>query len=63
MMREQGLDQGLLVINRTTGICNDGTYTCAKVVPRVLPTGVALTIWSPKEIANGEPATFKGGGS
>lgn len=63
MMRQQGLDQGLLVINRTTGICNDGTYTCATVVPKILPSDVALTIWSPKEIANGKPATFKGGGS
>jgi hypothetical protein len=63
MMHQQGLDQGLLVINRTTGICNDGPYTCAQVVPKILPNGVVLVIWSPKEIANGEPATFKGGGS
>lgn len=57
-MRAQNIRSGVLVINRTTGVCGDGTYTCAEIVPRILPAGTRLIVWSPKEIASGEPRVF-----
>ncbi len=60
-MRKTGIEKGVLVINRTTGVCSAEQYGCAQVVPMVLPAGAQLVVWSPKEIASGRPITFTTG--
>jgi SCP1.201-like deaminase len=57
-MQDQNIDHGVLVINRTTGVCSGEQYGCAQVVPQILPDGAQLIVWSPKEIAAGQPITF-----
>jgi hypothetical protein len=61
-MRDQEIERGVLVINRTTGVCSVEPYGCMQVVPKVLLEGAQLTVWSPKEIAAGQPITFSRGG-
>ena len=50
-----------MVINRGAGVCSDAKYSCAQVVPQILPEGATLTVWSPKEIAAGKPIVFRSG--
>ncbi|WP_291413667.1 DddA-like double-stranded DNA deaminase toxin [Actinophytocola sp.] len=57
-MRSGNINRGVLVINRTTGVCSAEKFGCMEVVPQVLPDGAQLTVWSPKEIAAGEPIVF-----
>jgi hypothetical protein len=61
-MRSGDITKGVLVINRTTGVCSGGKFSCAEVVPQILPEGAQLIVWSPKEIAAGEPLVFSNGG-
>lgn len=61
-MRENGVTRGVLVINRAAGVCSGARYGCEQVVPAVLDEEAVLTIWSPKEIAEGQPREFPGGG-
>ena len=61
-MRSGDITKGVLVINRMTGVCGGGKFSCAEVVPRILPEGAQLIVWSPKEIAAGEPIVFGEGG-
>lgn len=60
-MQDRDVARGVLVINRTTGVCTGKQYGCAQVVPRILPDGARLVVWSPKEIAAGQPLTFSKG--
>lgn len=57
-MRAQNITKGVLVINRATGVCSGGKFSCAEVVPQILPKGAQLIVWSPKEIASGVPRVF-----
>ena len=47
LMRETGVEQGVLVINNRTGPCgpsNEGT-SCMDVLSSILPTGSTLRVW------------------
>lgn len=54
-MREQHVNQGVLVINNPEGPC-PGAYSCQQVLDVLLPPGVPLTAWWP----GGEHRTFTG---
>ena len=59
IMREKGISHAVLVINKDDGVCeidSDGKprpYSCQGVVPRILPEGSTLAVWSPLEIREG----------
>lgn len=57
-MRNGDITKGVLVINRTTGVCGGGKFSCAEVVPRILPADARLIVWSPKEVTAGKPIAF-----
>lgn len=66
LMRENGLESGVLVINFPRGVCGTGTqqpYTCASIVPAILPEGATLAVWSPREFAEGRPSVKLTGGA
>ena len=54
-MREQGVHQGVLVINNPDGPC-PGAYSCQQVLDVLLPPGAILTVWWPGD----EYDTFTG---
>lgn len=59
LMRENDLKTGVLVINFPRGVCGTESqqpYTCAAVVPAILPEGATLAIWSPRELNEGRPS-------
>ncbi|WP_162292959.1 DddA-like double-stranded DNA deaminase toxin [Actinophytocola xinjiangensis] len=59
LMRENELSSGVLVINFPRGVCGTEIqlpYTCAALVPALLPDGATLAVWSPREIADGRPS-------
>lgn len=60
-MRDKGIEKGVLVINRTTGVCSAERYGCMEVVPMILTDGAQLVVWSPKEVASGQPVVFPRG--
>lgn len=59
LMREKGLSTGVLVINFPRGVCGTESrqpYTCAAIVPAILPEGATLAVWSPRELNEGRPS-------
>jgi type IV secretory pathway TrbL component len=54
-MREQNVNQGVLVINNPEGPC-PGAYSCQQVLDVLLPPGAPLTVWWP----GGQHETFTG---
>ncbi|WP_460398228.1 DddA-like double-stranded DNA deaminase toxin [Actinophytocola sediminis] len=58
-MREQNLSAGVLVINFPRGVCGTESqqpYSCAAMVPAILPAGATLAVWSPRELTAGRPS-------
>jgi len=56
LMRENDLKSGVLVINFPRGVCGTDSpqpYTCAAMVPAILPEGATLAVWSPRELNKG----------
>jgi hypothetical protein len=59
LMRENDLKTGVLVINFPRGVCGTDSpqpYTCAAIVPAILPEGATLAVWSPRELNEGRPS-------
>ncbi|HEV2777873.1 MAG TPA: DddA-like double-stranded DNA deaminase toxin [Actinophytocola sp.] len=59
LMRAEGLTSGVLVINFPRGVCGTEApqpYSCAAIVPAILPDGATLAVWSPREIDEGRPS-------
>jgi hypothetical protein len=59
LMRENDPESGVLVINFPRGVCGTESqhpYTCAAIVPAILPEGATLAVWSPRELTEGRPS-------
>lgn len=59
IMRDVGVDYGVMVINNEGGVCS-GDYGCEQVLDAVLPPGATLVVWSPPTIGKGKPDQYTG---
>jgi hypothetical protein len=60
-MRENDINEVVLVINHPGGVCSASQgLSCQEVLPLVLPPGVRLIVWAPPYIEEGLPRVFEG---